>query len=337
MFRTASGVWKLGDFGSSLRVGDERLLARQVLKLEGTFSFAAPEYISIWSAFTKAQLTAATSFKVGVFVGWVGSSARGRRLAAIGLVWACQPHCGLEVNLPLGVQFRVRSSCVKSTAGPAEHHSSGWYAFQFAAAAAGGAARRCVAGWRCSRPRVCIDRMRCRMLLFTCTWKHAPRSLATCREARARSLVVTPVPLCASRQHHLPGKHRCASLIAACCSLTVGAWARWRTTCCVGARPLLSVRTSAGTMRSTPYSTRCAAARGAALRRLASLLALVCWVATTQFMQRRYRILHVTAHSELGIRLLPGWQAARAAADRVGGYSLVLRVAVRDQLCRRAV
>eukprot|EP00882_Tetradesmus_deserticola_P025321 GHRQ01027802.1.p3 GENE.GHRQ01027802.1~~GHRQ01027802.1.p3 ORF type:complete len:128 (-),score=51.25 GHRQ01027802.1:777-1160(-) len=66
VFRTASGVWKLGDFGSSLRVGDERLLARQVLKLEGTFSFAAPEYISIWSAFTRAQLTAATSFKVGV-------------------------------------------------------------------------------------------------------------------------------------------------------------------------------------------------------------------------------------------------------------------------------
>lgn len=64
VFRTASGVWKLGDFGSSLRVGDERLLARQVLKLEGTFSFAAPEYISIWSAFTKAQLTAATSFKL---------------------------------------------------------------------------------------------------------------------------------------------------------------------------------------------------------------------------------------------------------------------------------
>jgi serine/threonine protein kinase len=64
VFRTASGVWKLGDFGSSLRVGDERLLAKQVLKLEGTFSFAAPEYISIWSAFTKTQLTAATSFKV---------------------------------------------------------------------------------------------------------------------------------------------------------------------------------------------------------------------------------------------------------------------------------
>jgi serine/threonine protein kinase len=30
VFRTACGIWKLGDFGSALRLGDERLLARQV-------------------------------------------------------------------------------------------------------------------------------------------------------------------------------------------------------------------------------------------------------------------------------------------------------------------
>lgn len=30
VFRTASGAWKLGDFGSSLRIGDERLLNKQV-------------------------------------------------------------------------------------------------------------------------------------------------------------------------------------------------------------------------------------------------------------------------------------------------------------------
>lgn len=36
----------------------------QVLKLEGTFSFAAPEYISIWDSFTKPQLVAATTLKV---------------------------------------------------------------------------------------------------------------------------------------------------------------------------------------------------------------------------------------------------------------------------------
>lgn len=37
----------------------------QVLKLEGTFSFAAPEYIAIWNSFNKQQLVAATTFKVG--------------------------------------------------------------------------------------------------------------------------------------------------------------------------------------------------------------------------------------------------------------------------------
>lgn len=64
MFRVVNGAWKLGDFGSSLRIGDERVMNRQVLKLEGTFSFAAPEYISIWDSFTKPQLVAATTFKV---------------------------------------------------------------------------------------------------------------------------------------------------------------------------------------------------------------------------------------------------------------------------------
>ena len=65
VFRTVSGAWKLGDFGSSLRIGDERLLNKQVVKLEGTFSFAAPEYISIWDEFTRPQLVQATTFKVG--------------------------------------------------------------------------------------------------------------------------------------------------------------------------------------------------------------------------------------------------------------------------------
>eukprot|EP00879_Flechtneria_rotunda_P012413 GHRR01012962.1.p1 GENE.GHRR01012962.1~~GHRR01012962.1.p1 ORF type:complete len:286 (+),score=79.30 GHRR01012962.1:885-1742(+) len=64
VFRTATGVWKVGDLGSSLRIGDERTVHKQVLKLEGTFSFAAPEYISIWSGFNKHQLLAATSYKL---------------------------------------------------------------------------------------------------------------------------------------------------------------------------------------------------------------------------------------------------------------------------------
>lgn len=64
VFRTVSGAWKLGDFGSSLRIGDDRLLNKQVLKLEGTFSFAAPEYINIWDSFTKQQLVQGTTFKV---------------------------------------------------------------------------------------------------------------------------------------------------------------------------------------------------------------------------------------------------------------------------------
>lgn len=64
VFRTANGVWKLGDFGSSLRINDKRSLEKQVVKLEGTFSFAAPEYITIWSAFTRLQLLDATSFKL---------------------------------------------------------------------------------------------------------------------------------------------------------------------------------------------------------------------------------------------------------------------------------
>lgn len=80
VFRSACGAWKLGDFGSSLRIGDERLLNKQVVKLEGTFSFAAPEYISIWDSFTKPQLLAATTFKVGaagaVRRGGVGQSCR---------------------------------------------------------------------------------------------------------------------------------------------------------------------------------------------------------------------------------------------------------------------
>jgi serine/threonine protein kinase len=157
VFRTASGAWKLGDFGSSLRIGDERLLNKQVcwqihqtkllpvldpnmllatqglhdmpcttsaagacptlprisqllstpeqlclllstnittapvpdthtppfwrppsppplppaahpqvIKLEGTYSFAAPEYIQIWDSFTRQELLSATTFKVGL-------------------------------------------------------------------------------------------------------------------------------------------------------------------------------------------------------------------------------------------------------------------------------
>lgn len=40
------------------------LCINQVLKLEGTFSFAAPEYVRIWKGFQKSQLIEATSFKV---------------------------------------------------------------------------------------------------------------------------------------------------------------------------------------------------------------------------------------------------------------------------------
>lgn len=64
VFRTASGVWKLGDFGSSLRIGDKRVLDKQTIKLEGTYSFAAPEYIAIWNGFHRTQLLEATTFKV---------------------------------------------------------------------------------------------------------------------------------------------------------------------------------------------------------------------------------------------------------------------------------
>ncbi len=65
VFRTAEGTWKLGDFGSALRLGDARLMTKQPLKLEGTFSFAAPEYIAIWNSFTRQELLSATTFKVG--------------------------------------------------------------------------------------------------------------------------------------------------------------------------------------------------------------------------------------------------------------------------------
>ncbi|GBF88676.1 hypothetical protein Rsub_01575 [Raphidocelis subcapitata] len=64
VFRTDCGTWKLGDFGSALRLGDGRSLERQVLKLEGTFSFAAPEYVRIWKGFQRAQLIEATTFKL---------------------------------------------------------------------------------------------------------------------------------------------------------------------------------------------------------------------------------------------------------------------------------
>eukprot|EP00878_Enallax_costatus_P016006 GHUV01016782.1.p1 GENE.GHUV01016782.1~~GHUV01016782.1.p1 ORF type:complete len:346 (+),score=64.24 GHUV01016782.1:534-1571(+) len=60
----AGRVWKLGDFGSCLRIGDKRVFDKQVTKLEGTFSFAAPEYVAIWSAFNRAQLIEATSYKL---------------------------------------------------------------------------------------------------------------------------------------------------------------------------------------------------------------------------------------------------------------------------------
>lgn len=65
VFRAATG-WKLGDFGSSLRIGDKRALDKQVIKLEGTYSFAAPEYIAIWNAFNRTQLLEATTFKVWI-------------------------------------------------------------------------------------------------------------------------------------------------------------------------------------------------------------------------------------------------------------------------------
>lgn len=60
----AGHVWKLGDFGSCLRIGDKRVFDKQVTKLEGTFSFAAPEYVAIWNAFNKTQLIEATTYKV---------------------------------------------------------------------------------------------------------------------------------------------------------------------------------------------------------------------------------------------------------------------------------
>jgi serine/threonine protein kinase len=60
----ASGCWKLGDFGSALRLGDGRAMARQPLKLEGTFSFAPPEYVAIWDRFTRQELLEATSFRL---------------------------------------------------------------------------------------------------------------------------------------------------------------------------------------------------------------------------------------------------------------------------------
>lgn len=58
----------------------------QVLKLEGTFSFAAPEYVRIWKGFQKAQLIEATSFKVRGLgrALWV-HRACSRMLCAVGL------------------------------------------------------------------------------------------------------------------------------------------------------------------------------------------------------------------------------------------------------------
>lgn len=94
VFRTAAGVWKLGDFGSSLRLGDGRSLARQAIKLEGTFSFAAPEYIAIWHACSREQLTQATTLKVRLSAAWLhaGSEMGKRHQGAL-------PGQVLDVNL----------------------------------------------------------------------------------------------------------------------------------------------------------------------------------------------------------------------------------------------
>jgi serine/threonine protein kinase len=94
VFRTASGAWKLGDFGSSLRIGDDRLLAKQVVKLEGTFSFAPPEYISIWDSFTKPQLLAATTFKVGE----VAPAGEAARLFSAGTIQGGMSCCDMRLG-----------------------------------------------------------------------------------------------------------------------------------------------------------------------------------------------------------------------------------------------
>lgn len=69
VFHTADGVWKLGDFGSAVWL--ERLDKRP-LKLEGTFSFAAPEYVALWDKCTSSQLQAATTKKVRCAAGLQG-------------------------------------------------------------------------------------------------------------------------------------------------------------------------------------------------------------------------------------------------------------------------
>ena len=91
VFRTDCGTWKLGDFGSALKLADRSALERQVLKLEGTFSFAAPEYVRIWKGFQRSQLVEATDFKAraagGCVRGWGGSS--GGRAAGRGVSAGC--------------------------------------------------------------------------------------------------------------------------------------------------------------------------------------------------------------------------------------------------------
>jgi hypothetical protein len=75
VFHTSDGTWKLGDFGSAVWLAK---LAKQPLKLEGTFSFAAPEYVALWDRCTASQLRAATSQKVGELPGgWALGGALG--------------------------------------------------------------------------------------------------------------------------------------------------------------------------------------------------------------------------------------------------------------------
>lgn len=59
IYRTAEGGWKLGDFGSAVEV--EALEEGQPLQPEGTLSYSAPEYLSLWSKVTWSAVRAVTA------------------------------------------------------------------------------------------------------------------------------------------------------------------------------------------------------------------------------------------------------------------------------------
>lgn len=95
-----------------------------MLKLEGTFSFAAPEYVRIWKGFQRAQLIEATDFKVSTTTPFPRAAvyaAIARMACAAQVACAAAPcHATFE-----GLNVDPPSSPLSSTAGFLERRRAG--------------------------------------------------------------------------------------------------------------------------------------------------------------------------------------------------------------------